>query len=301
MMNKKSILLFLFSILLFNLAGVVSAPLEQVGQSTIIEVGDELQILLKEDAEFQFRGLVEGSGNITLNYVGEIDAINYTLNEFKAHLKKKLLEDFYNEVTLSVSITKQAATDVFVYGAVQEPGAIQLPDSGRISIQQTLAAVKGLTTWADPEQSYILRANQSDSQTKEPIDIQATFNRVLKKNIVYLYAGDELYIPGLNQDDKNQLLTTAPREVIIVGQINAPGIQFFAPGEDATLMRAIFKAGGMTQFAQGNEVKLIRYRDNERTTQVVNINRVIEKGYLEEDVDLYSGDMIIVPQKFINF
>jgi protein involved in polysaccharide export with SLBB domain len=301
MMNKKSILLFLFSILLFNLAGVVSAPLEQLGQSSIIEVGDELQILLTEDPEFQFRGLVENSGNITLNYVGEIDAVNYTLNEFKAHLKKKLLEDFYNEVTLSVSITKQAATDVFVYGAVQEPGAIQLPDSGRISIQQTLAAVKGLTTWADPEQSYILRANQSDSQTKEPIDIQATFNRVLKKNIVYLYAGDELYIPGLNQDDKNQLLTTAPREVIIVGQINAPGIQLFAPGEDATLMRAIFKAGGMTQFAQGNEVKLIRYRDNERTTQVVNINRVIEKGYLEEDVDLYSGDMIIVPQKFINF
>ncbi len=89
--------------------------------------------------------------------------------------------------------------------------------------------------------------------------------------------------------------------MIIVGQINAPGIQLFAPGEDATLMRAIFKAGGMTQFAQGNEVKLIRYRDNERTTQVVNINRVIEKGYLEEDVDLYSGDMIIIPQKFINF
>jgi protein involved in polysaccharide export with SLBB domain len=300
-MHSIFIFLFILGMSLFNLTQVSLASPEQIKQNTVIEIGDELQIFLQEDAGFQFRGLVDDSGNITLNYVGEVDAANYTLAEFEANLKKKLLENFYNNVTLSVNITKQAATDLYVYGAVQEPGAIELTGSGRISIQQTLAAVKGLTTWADPERSYILRANQSDRQAKEPIDIQATLNRTLKKNIVYLYAGDELYIPSQNQDDENQLITTAPREVIVVGQVNTPGIQFFAPGEDATLMRAIFKAGGMTQFAQGNEVKLIRYRDNKRTIQVINISRVIEKGYLEEDIDLYSGDMIIIPQKFINF
>jgi protein involved in polysaccharide export with SLBB domain len=300
-MHSRFIFLFILGMSLLNLTQVSLASPEQIKQNTAIEIGDELQIFLQEDAGFQFRGLVDDSGNITLNYVGEVDAANYTLAEFEANLKKKLLENFYNNVTLSVNITKQAATDLYVYGAVQEPGAIELNGSGRISIQQTLAAVKGLTTWADPERSYILRANQSDRQAKEPIDIQATLNRTLKKNIVYLYAGDELYIPSQNQDDENQLITTAPREVIVVGQVNTPGIQFFAPGEDATLMRAIFKAGGMTQFAQGNEVKLIRYRDNKRTIQVINISRVIEKGYLEEDIDLYSGDMIIIPQKFINF
>lgn len=290
-------------ILFFNLPLLFSASTSKIVQDVIIDIGDELQILLKEDATFQFRGLVDDSGNVTLNYIGEISAVNYTLDEFKTHLKKILLENFYNEVTLSVSITKQASRYVFVYGAVQEPGAIEIPGSGRISIPQTLSAVKGLSTWADPKTAYILRANQSDSQEKEYIDIQATLNRLLKDNLVYLYGGDELYVPSINQDstgDTSQLLTTVPREVIIVGQVGTPGIQLFSPGEDATLMRAIFKAGGMTQFAQGNEVKLIRYRGNERTIKVVNINRVIEKGYLEEDVDLESGDMIIVPQKFIN-
>ncbi|MFK7785170.1 MAG: polysaccharide biosynthesis/export family protein [Crocinitomicaceae bacterium] len=302
-MNNKFAFIVFSGILLFNLPLLFSDSKEKVAQDVIIDIGDELQILLKEDSSFQFRGLVDDSGNVTLNYVGEINAVNYTLKEFETRLKKILLENFYNKVTLSVSIIKQASRYVFIYGAVQEPGSIEIPGSGRISIPQTLSAVKGLSTWADPENAYILRANQSDSQEKEYIDIQATVNRVLKENLVYLYGGDELYIPSINQDssgDTSQLLTTVPREVIVVGQIRAPGIQLFAPGEDATLMRAIFKAGGMTQFAQGNEVKLIRYRGDERTIQVVNINRVIEKGYLEEDVDLKSGDMIIIPQKFIN-
>ena len=298
-MNNKSTIIVL-SIFLLISTWISEASTERIDKDTIINAGDELQVLLKEDAEFQFRGPVDASGNITLNYVGEVSAANYTLGEFEALLKKTLLAGFYKKVTLSVSVTKQASTDVYVYGAVQEPGAIKLPDSGRMSISQTIAAVKGFSTWADPKNSYILRFDQKDAQTKEYIDIQAALTRSLKKNLVYLYGGDELYIPSLNQDDNSELLTAAPQEVIVVGQVRAPGIQLFAPGEDATLMRAIFKAGGMTPFAQGNEVKLIRYKGEERTIQAVNINRVIEKGYLEEDVNLESGDMIIVPQKFIN-
>ncbi len=307
MLNNKAIFLLLHLVLLFNLTQILFASPEQVRTDTLIEIGDELQILLKEDADFQFRGPVDASGNVTLFYVGEIGAAGFTLNEFKDNLEKLLLERFYNKVTLSVSITKQAATHIYVYGAVQEPGAIEISGSGRISILQALGAVKGLTAWADPEKAYILRSNESGGQTKDPIDIKAILGRLSQKGLVlseqglfYLYAGDELYVPGINQEDNSQLLTTTPREVIVVGQVNAPGMQSFAPGEDATLMRAIFKAGGMTPFAQGSKIKLIRYQEEDRTVQIVNINRVIEKGYLEEDVNLSSGDMIIVPQKFIN-
>lgn len=307
MLNNKAIFLLLYLVSLSNLTQVFYASSEQISPDTIIEIGDELQILLKEDNNFQFRGPVDNSGNITLIYVGEIGAADFTLNEFKKNLKKLLLEQYYNKVTLSVSITKQVATDVYVYGAVQEPGPIEVSRAGRISIQQALASVGGLTAWAAPKESYILRATKNDGQSKEPIDIQATLSQSPRKNLllskegaVYLYAGDELYIPGLNQDNDSELLTTTPREVIVVGQVNSPGIQFFAPGEEATLMRAIFKAGGMTPFAQGNKIKLIRYQDKDRTVQIVNIDRVIEKGYLEEDVKVDSGDMVIVPQRFIN-
>jgi polysaccharide export outer membrane protein len=301
MINNKSIFLVLLSIILLGLSQTFATSNEQLDKNVVIDVGDKLQILLKEDSEFQFRGVVDASGNVTLKYLGEVKAANYTLNEFETKLKEVLLENFYRKVTLNVSVVKQSATDVYVYGAVQEPGAIKIPDSGRISIPQTIAAVKGLTTWADPENSYILRADKSSNQAKEFINIQSTLNSIIKENMVYLYAGDELYIPNQNQDDDSQILTTAPQEVIVVGQVGRPGIQLFDPGEEATIMRAIFKAGGLTQFAKGNEVKLIRYRGKDRIIKVVNVDRIIEKGYLAEDVTLSSGDMIIVPQKFISF
>jgi len=270
-------------------------------ENTIIRIGDELQILLLEDEDFKFRGAVDDSGFITLNYVGDIQAADRSIRALKTNLERILLDKLYKKVTLSVSITKQAPGFVHVYGAVQQPGAIQLTSAGRISIPQTLAAVEGLTTWSDPQRAYILRANQGKEQTNEPIDIRQSFSNISKDDATYLYAGDELYIPGINQNDDSQLLTTAPREVIVVGQVNLPGIQLFAPGEEATLMRAIFKAGGLNKFAQGSEVKLIRYQGEERSVQVVDASKIVEKGFLEDDIKLNSGDMIIVPQKFINF
>lgn len=269
----------------------------------IIQIGDELQILLQEDDEFQFRGPVDDSGYVTLNYVGEIQAAYLSINEFKARLEQILLDSFYKKVTLTVSIPKQALGHVFVYGAVQEPGAIKLSGAGKISIPQTLAAVGGLTAWSDPNRAYIIRSNQGQDETNEPepIDIRKSFNNFSKDEAMYLFAGDELFIPGINQSDSSQLLTNAPQEVIVVGQVNKPGMQKFAPGEDATLMRAILKAGGLNRFAQGSEVKLIRYQDEERSVQKVNASNIIEKGFLEDDVQLSTGDMIIVPQKFINF
>ena len=40
---------------------------------------------------------------------------------------------------------------------------------------------------------------------------------------------------------------------------------------------------------------------DERYVQIIDATVIIEKGYLEKDVKLNTGDMIIVPQKIINF
>ena len=76
----------------------------------------------------------------------------------------------------------------------------------------------------------------------------------------------------------------------------------FAPGEERTLMRALFKAGGVTKFAKDKAVKLIRYlKDGERDVQMIDAQAIIEEGHLDQDIDLQAGDMLIVPQKMINF
>ena len=270
-------------------------------KDTTINSGDTIQVSLKEDPQFSFRGIVEDSGDISLPYLGSARVAGLTTAEIEASIETELLADYYQTATLNVSLVKQASGQVYVYGAVSEPGVITLPPSGQYSIPQILAAVNGLTTWSDPERAYVIQQTATGDQIRTDVNIRAQILAPDPEDNIYLKNGDELYVPGQNQTDSSELLSSAPREVIIVGQINNPGIQTFAPGEDATLMRAIFKAGGLTKFAQDTKVKLIRYQGNHRTVEILNAEEIIVEGFLDKDVTLYSGDMIIVPQKLVNF
>jgi protein involved in polysaccharide export with SLBB domain len=88
----------------------------------------------------------------------------------------------------------------------------------------------------------------------------------------------------------------------MAGEVGSPGIIRFGPGELRTLMRAIFKAGGFTQFAKKDAIRIIRYeRDQSRSELVVDAEEIMDKGYLHKDIELQPGDMLIVPQKRVNF
>jgi len=211
-----------------------------------------------------------------------------------------LEEEHYWKATVELRILSHAPASVYVFGAVKEPGLIELPPSGELSVTQLLAAVKGLTSWADIDQAYIIRRLEDDREERVPANIREQLLGPAKSTGLQLRSGDELFVPGQSGAGEGILLSSEPLEVIVVGQVNAPGVIKFAPGEVATLMRAVFKAGGLTRFAKATELKLIRYAGNERTVEIVDLEVVIEKGFLDQDRQLLPGDMVIVPQKFIN-
>lgn len=292
---------FFYIVLQFMLLLSMSSFASDVTTERKIRIGDTLQILLVEDPQFKFKGPVEDSGFITLPFLGSVEAVNLSTTELKERLTARLLEDLYQKANLSVTIVRRTSGQIYVYGAVKEPGVIQLPASGKFSVPQLLAEVKGLTGWSDPANAYLIRHSQAGSSERISVNIQDQLLNPDPAKAVFLRDGDELYVPGINQGDSSELLTSDSREIIVVGQVNSPGIQLFAPGEEATLLRAIFKAGGLTKFAQSTQVKLIRYRGSERTVEKLNAREIIEEGFLDKDVKLYAGDMIIVPQKLINF
>jgi len=92
------------------------------------------------------------------------------------------------------------------------------------------------------------------------------------------------------------------REVIVLGQVETQGLLSFGGGEPMTLLRLILKAGGFSSFAKKNAVRLIRYdADGNRTERVIDAAEIFDEGRLEADVPLEPGDLVIVPQKAINF
>ena len=303
---SKLALLFLFGLTIINAQDSTSPDAENSSSHSqirdqVVRVGDVLEISLKEDAAFLFKGAVTQSGTIKLRYVGEQKVTGYSLSEIKENLTEKLINGFYYKVTLSVSLVDRGPGQIYVYGAVKEPGTVALEPGTNLSIPQAISLTKGLTSWADPSKGYILRKQDQGNQIRIDVDIRDTVKRGSEDNqTIILHDGDELYIPGFN-DNQSLLLSNDDREIIVVGQVTAPGIVLFSPGEECTLMRCIFKAGGFTKFAKGNAVKLIRYQGGERTVTEVDADSVIEKGFLENDIELFPGDMLIVPQKLVNF
>jgi protein involved in polysaccharide export with SLBB domain len=90
-------------------------------------------------------------------------------------------------------------------------------------------------------------------------------------------------------------------KVYLSGAIKAPGEQPLLPGEKSVVSAMILKAGGFTQFANKGKVKITRKgKDGKQQTFVRDIGAVLEKGKLDQDLEVKDGDYIFVPQRLIS-
>jgi polysaccharide export outer membrane protein len=81
-------------------------------------------------------------------------------------------------------------------------------------------------------------------------------------------------------------------EVFLVGQVTKPGAYPLSGNE--TLLQILTRAGGLTLFADRDDVRVVR-RDGGKVTEYVVDYDAIVKGDLKQDILLRPGDRIIVP------
>jgi polysaccharide export outer membrane protein len=58
----------------------------------------------------------------------------------------------------------------------------------------------------------------------------------------------------------------------------------------------MIQVGGLTEFASGNNAKLVRIVDGQQKTFSLRIEDLISNGVIEENVDMLPGDIIIIPE-----
>ena len=84
------------------------------------------------------------------------------------------------------------------------------------------------------------------------------------------------------------------RTYIIVGKITKPGSYDLA--KPTTVLEAIAIAGGFLDFAKVNKVYILRRRDDGTQIRLpFDYKKVINERAPDENVDLKSGDTIVVP------
>ena len=95
-------------------------------------------------------------------------------------------------------------------------------------------------------------------------------------------------------------------QITVMGAVGQAGRIILPPAEtDYTLSQAILDAGGLGRFANGKKVQVVRRTDPDDRTKlkryIIDLNAIIKEGRLEDDIVLRPNDVIIVPEKFLNF
>jgi polysaccharide export outer membrane protein len=83
-------------------------------------------------------------------------------------------------------------------------------------------------------------------------------------------------------------------QVRVIGEATNPSAINYT--ENMTLLDLMISVGGLTEFASGNNAKLVRVIEGQQTTFEINIEALIKDGDISENIDMLPGDIIIIPE-----
>ena len=244
---------------------------------------------------------VTKNGTINMPVIGTITAAGLT----PAALANKIvgkISIFNRSISqASVVVTTYGSKTVYVTGHVNGPGKYSfevIPDVWKIILEAggpaetaILSSVKIIRSGADADKSIIV----------DVADFVETGN---KSSLPRIYPGDTIHIPGLNPSRATGAgtgsvggitSTTVGDEVVyIYGQVARPGGYEFT--KDLTLLEAIVVAGGPTQLAKLEDVRIITKGQPYSTVATIDLDRYATDGAPIPFL-LKPGDTIYIPEK----
>lgn len=93
------------------------------------------------------------------------------------------------------------------------------------------------------------------------------------------------------------ILSIQSQKIIVLGEVRTPG--FFPAEISMSVLEAIARAGGASADAEQRSVLLIRGGLENPELRLLNIERVLKKGDLSDNIMLQGGDIIYMPRAVI--
>jgi polysaccharide export outer membrane protein len=148
---------------------------------------------------------------------------------------------------------------------------------------------------------------------KEP-DISRTFEVDARGDIKHPLLG-RVTIAGMKLDEVEKLIhdllakdylvkplvsvsieSSSDRPVMIFGEVRRPGAYALVAGKQHTLLQVISQAGGFTDIAARDRVRIVRMIDGEKHTIKIKTSDLLKGRNGVRDINLLPGDVITVPE-----
>ncbi|MEW9798991.1 XrtA/PEP-CTERM system exopolysaccharide export protein [Alteromonas sp. CYL-A6] len=149
--------------------------------------------------------------------------------------------------------------------------------------------------WRNPEVSgqFIVRPDgKVTTSLVEDIDVSGKTPTMLAREI------EEQLSTYINNPrvtvSVNNFSGPLSEQVRVIGEATNPSAVNYT--ENMTLLDLMIAVGGLTEFADGNNAKLVRVVNGQEKTYEINIDDLIRDGDITENVDMLPGDIVIIPE-----
>ncbi len=159
-----------------------------------IKTGDEIEILVWEQPNFNTTTTVSNLGTIAVPLLGEVQASGLTHDELKRDLTKRLSQYIKDDINLTVSIRSTDNMLVSVLGMVTRPDNYPVVDE--TSIFKVLSMAGGPAEEANIRSVRIYRKNSNPNFIT--LDLTRYLDSGQINSVAQVYPGDIVYVPRKN-------------------------------------------------------------------------------------------------------
>lgn len=175
-----------------------------------IKTGDEIEILVWEQPNFNTTTTVSSLGTIAVPLIGEVQASGLTHEQLKRELTKRLSKYIKDEINLTVSIRSTDSMLVSVFGMVTRPD--NYPVVEQASIFKILSMAGGPSEEANLRNVRIYRKDSNPHYNT--LDLTEYLETGQIGTAAQVYPGDVVYVP--RKDNAVRETSEFLRDVILL-------------------------------------------------------------------------------------
>jgi len=207
----------------------------------IVGIGDMISVQVYGRPELATTTSVADDGSISLPLVG---AVRIAGQSQTAAAQKVVAAfqggQYLRNPQVTLLITQSRSQQVSVLGEVRTPGRFVV--DGKTTVLDLLALAGG-TTERGGDTVFLIRADSAGKLERQRIDLKGLQSDQVALPSLSLRGGDSIYVPPYEQ-------------YYIYGAITSPNMYRLEPS--MTVLQAISRSGGLTQFANEKRVEIKR-------------------------------------------
>jgi polysaccharide export outer membrane protein len=163
-----------------------------------ISVGDHLSFQIHEDGDDSKELIVTESGEIEVPCLGHVSVQGMTCSQLALVIKKQLETKYYYHATVMISVDLMGSNlgNVYLSGAVHNPGRIVIPGNEVFTVSKAVLCAGGFSDAANQHNVVVTRrAGSNGTNELFTVDVEQVLERSRTDKDLSLKAGDMIFVP----------------------------------------------------------------------------------------------------------